>query len=433
MASSEGIPTTGHSQGGGHDSIGGLLTLNNLAYTMPSDLSVCVSRTCTNQFFQSKDYSPSQTAICILNTGSAYVHPMRSYLRLDFVNTSTAAVCFGSGSACNLISRLMISSRDGSILERIDSANLLSRIRQHYEFSFVTNNTVFSAAGSRYDGQGSSNGTGDTYIQSGQTVRFCVPLYLLSGFFNSKQLLPNTLCSGMRFDIQLESANVALNQGASATETEPLSYSITDCAIVCESYQLSDLVLRNLNQMASSSGLEYLYDTYFATQGRRSTTSINIESRKAVSRALSSVYIETLADSSNSFQRDSFASLPANILDIQARVGSLYLPNQSSLRASTPAILAPELFINALQAFEPIRTQQTNVSLAQFETSRGVFATSLERDTLGGSGIPLSNSRVLSINGTFSPVLDNTSYFVCLFLKHAALARCFNSNTIVEL
>jgi hypothetical protein len=121
------------------------------------------------------------------------------------------------------------------------------------------------------------------------------------------------------------------------------------------------------------------------------------------------------------------------MLDIQARVGSLYLPNQSSLRGQTALILAPELYINALQSFSPVLTHNTNVTLSQFETTKGVFATSLERDTLGGSGIPLSNSRVLSINGTFTAVPANTSYFVCLFLKHAALARCFNSNTIVEL
>ena len=78
MATSEGMPTT---QGGpSASSIGGLLTLNSLSYTMPNDLSVTVSRTCTDQYFQSKDYAPGQTMVCVLNTGSAYVHPLRSYI-----------------------------------------------------------------------------------------------------------------------------------------------------------------------------------------------------------------------------------------------------------------------------------------------------------------------------------------------------------------
>ena len=54
MASSENTPT------GGNSNVNGLLTINRLNYTLPNDLSVCISRTGTNQFFQAKTYSPSQ-------------------------------------------------------------------------------------------------------------------------------------------------------------------------------------------------------------------------------------------------------------------------------------------------------------------------------------------------------------------------------------
>ena len=152
-----------------------------------------------------------------------------------------------------------------------------------------------------------------------------------------------------------------------------------------------------------------------------------------MSRALSCTYIETLPDSEFSPFQDSFASLPSNILDIQARVGSLYLPNQSSIRGATALLVAPGLYFDTLQEYAPNMSHTSNVDLPSFVSSKGVFATSLERDTLGRSGIPLSNSRVLSINGTFTPPPENTSYFVCLFLKHAALARCFNSNCVIDI
>ena len=86
MASSENTPT------GGNSNVNGLLTINRLNYTLPNDLSVCISRTGTNQFFQAKTYSPSQNMICILNTGASYINPERSYLRLDFKNTSVDSV-----------------------------------------------------------------------------------------------------------------------------------------------------------------------------------------------------------------------------------------------------------------------------------------------------------------------------------------------------
>ena len=88
----------------------------------------------------------------------------------------------------------------------------------------------------------------------------------------------------MRIDLQLATADRAFQKSTVDLSTAPLSYSITDCAVVTEAYQLSDLVLRNLNQISSSSGLEYLYKTWFSTSGKRSGTSINIESGKACSR-----------------------------------------------------------------------------------------------------------------------------------------------------
>ena len=122
---------------------------------------------------------------------------------------------------------------------------------------------------------------------------------MISPLFASKQLLPNSLASGLRFDIQLETGNRALQKSTTVTTNNPLSYEIVDCAIVCESYQLSDLILRNLNQMSSSSGLEYLFTTWYSTSGRRNTNSINIESRKAVSRALLMFYAETTPEAAD--------------------------------------------------------------------------------------------------------------------------------------
>ena len=255
MASSENVPTAGNSN------VNGLLTINRLNYTLPNDLSVSISRTGTSQFFQSKSYSPGQSMICILNTGAAYVNPERSYLRIDFKNTSAESVSFGQGSACNLFNRLLVSGRDGSVLERIDNLNWLCRVRQYYEHDSNYNQTVMSSAGARYNGVDQAANTA-YFIQPNEIVRFCIPMSMISPLFASKQLLPNSLASGLRFDIQLETGNRALQKPVSVTTNNPLSDEIVDCAIVCESYQLSDLILRNLNQMSSSSGLEYLFTTW---------------------------------------------------------------------------------------------------------------------------------------------------------------------------
>ena len=74
----------------------GLLAVNRLNYSLPSDLCVCVSRTHTSQFFQQKQHSPGSTAVVILNTGAAYVCGQRSFLVVDVNNSSTGNVSFGS-------------------------------------------------------------------------------------------------------------------------------------------------------------------------------------------------------------------------------------------------------------------------------------------------------------------------------------------------
>ena len=124
----------------------------------------------------------------------------------------------------------------------------------------------------------------------------------------------------MRIDLQLATADRAFQKSTVDLSTAPLSYSITDCVVVTEAYQLSDLVLRNLNQISSSSGLEYLYKTWFSTSGKRSGTSINIESGKTCSRGLACFYVETEQSSLTDYKVDSFKSIQPAAIDIQARL-----------------------------------------------------------------------------------------------------------------
>ena len=103
---------------------------------------------------------------------------------------------------------------------------------------------------------------------------------------------------------------------------------------------LSDLVLRTLNQISSSSGLEYIFNSWFTTSDKRTTSSMEIESRKAVSRALAAVYCEQKVGTEAT--RDSYSSAAPTFLEAQYRIGSQYYP-QAPLRGSTAALRSPEL------------------------------------------------------------------------------------------
>ena len=94
------------------DNTAGLLQINNLSYQLKPDLSMCVSRAATTQFFAMQEYSPGSSMICIFNTGSSFVYGPRTYLSLDIKNTSEGGTwTFGNGTAANLIARITVSSR----------------------------------------------------------------------------------------------------------------------------------------------------------------------------------------------------------------------------------------------------------------------------------------------------------------------------------
>ena len=94
------------------DNTAGLLQINNLSYQLKPDLSMCVSRASTQQYFAMSEYSPGSSMICMFNTGSSFVYGPRTYLSLDIQNTSAAgSFTFGNGSGANLIQRITVSSR----------------------------------------------------------------------------------------------------------------------------------------------------------------------------------------------------------------------------------------------------------------------------------------------------------------------------------
>jgi hypothetical protein len=414
----------------------GILAINQLSYKLRPDLSVSVSKCMQKQFPQTSSSAPRETITFILNSGASYLDLRDSYLALDVKNTSvvpgTQTAYFGKygGSACNLIERLTITSRSGAVIERVDKANLLAAIRVEYMHDNAYRETgPGSSAGmeldpARYD------------WPVGSTVRVCIPLSMISPFVdNTESLLPAQLCSGMRFEFLLSEASDAM---ASSSDDfgQTMNYAISNASLNLQSYLLSDVVLRTLNQMAASSGLEVVSSTVYAAVGERSTNTINLELGKSASRALSCIYAErpkVVAIDSTCVVREK--SSPTDyVTEAQFRCGSLYFP-QTSIRATSQRTSSPELYVQALQAFNRFRVVNTISSSASeidYRNGSGCIAQTLERsDILRLSGIPLSNSRVLALSASWSisPPSPVSSVF---WLNFVILVRVFSSNVVLE-
>jgi len=441
----------------------GILNLNNLSYKLEPDLAVVVQRNVQSSFFTSQSYGPSQTMTCIVNSGSAFVNLKQSYLVLDVANLSTGGTdastsWFGphGGSGCNFINRIQIIAKNGVVLERIDNANALAAAKVCY-MSQSWKQSVGSLAGIASTSAALGWASGDDVTTVGAiTLRFMIPLYMFSTFCDSMgSLCPSQLLSGARFEIQLESADNAM---ISTEASKVNNYAISQCRIDFESYLLTDSVLRIINQTAASQGLEVVAATSQDTQSQRTSSAIVVDVARSCSRALNVLYKERAvpgatgypAVGSTLFDHMASAAIVAGNIpsEWQVRAGQLYFP-QSSIRnpGTSLGYAENELYLQTLRSFQKLspvgdkvsafsslfdfRGSLTSTAGSAAAGSNACFALDLQRSAILTSGIPLSNSRQLSIayRTTTSPP---STLNVDVYLTYQILVRVFLSQCVLE-
>ena len=434
-------------QDGDEQAKAGILGLNQLSYRLQPDLSVCVSRSICQHYPQSTSALPQETSVFTLNSGSAFIDWHESYLSIDVKNTSvqTGTAWFGrfGGSACNLVDQITISSRSGQVIETISKANLLAAIRVQYERAL--GDTTFGAGSCAGIAELNDAGVSEVADPLGWTmnsvIRFCIPLTMISPLFaGSKSLWPASLCSGLRVEI-LWARPAAAMCSTKADAGQTMNYSIANISINAQSYLLSDLVLRNLNSISASAGLEVVSSTYFSAIGQRNVSMYSTELAKAASRALMCIYSEKLSGPrpiTESPMAAAALSSTSYCAEFQFRLGSLYFPSRS-VRGNSARETAPQIMSHSLMAFNSYRPGRgCTMSEKEFRNGGCVFAQSLERSNcLELAGQPLSNSRVLQLQANFVDALvppqTSVSHDSSFYLKHVILIRVFSQNCTIEI
>src|SRR5204863_4657047 len=143
MMAGGGAAATGNTSGAGATdestaSRMGIIEANDLVYKLQADLSVAINKTQKNGFFQNLEYNNTQTSIAIFNSGADYIDPRRSFLSLTIeipvtdMKTAHSATTdplykafiscyFGpTGSVLNLIDSIVVSTRSGDELSRVN-------------------------------------------------------------------------------------------------------------------------------------------------------------------------------------------------------------------------------------------------------------------------------------------------------------------------
>lgn len=455
----------------------GLMKANSLDYRLPPALSVVTKRQMIRHNFNQDTYASGQGGqmTVVLNAGDMYIDGRNSYLSFKVV--ASGAANFATGSAVNIIDRITFTTESGTEIERVENVNLFRRHADRHMCSqgwldaygqvvgytpswqeasvSATNASALTVDGVISDT--AAPATTAILAKKGEpidlnaatsVIQYCIPMSKLLGLFGSEKLLPGLgLISGARIEIGLASAADAL-VWAGAVGT----YSVQNIHMITDSYQLSDAVLKTLNQTSATRALEVVFDTYDHVQKPEATAQLNMDSKRAVSRAQWAFATTRLTANVGNKDVDSFASEKFKVEQQQWQLAGLFLPNNpiqgSDLGGGYYEV--GEHFQNAQYVFGKVRhcLDENSVSLDKFKgvnvftrpggSSRlddsnagdGVCACVLERSAvLQGSGLPVSGSRILQLRARYFDAQPRT---IDLFMVYEKLARVFLDRAIVK-
>jgi hypothetical protein len=386
----------------------------------------------------------------------------------------------GRGLATNVLKEVRIRARSGHEIEHQEHLN--QRVDAEYQYKYdpdyinsvLTNaghgQTFFAPGSTVYDSTAPTTAvpiTGQTTFSDlggkiwKQTVPVAIPLSCLAGFFEGpthNKLIPPQLASGLKVEFTLEKAHMAfcfaigtsvpvyqLQQLLQADDTNApgmnLAYKIKNPAFVLDSILMADSVTRKMNKICAMNSLEYYFHTHDVSEKPTETSKMNIDSRKAVSRALSAcVIVQPRRFATEEIFFPNFkAECVFPVMECQMRIGSQYYPNEVIK-------LVSEAYMNAIwkcdKLDEPMK-DSTTITIHDFKTGgMGQSSITLERsNVLPLSGVPMNNSRTLGVNlslnllgGLVGSGADDkfNERRVYLFLKYTKLVRAFLDNVVIR-
>ncbi len=402
------------------DSIEKLLDVNDLVYMMPKNLSLASARNLKEYVAQKSSYSSSESSVIItVQSGAQYVNWAASHLRfsLDIVKSANGgATTWGKGSAFNLFREVIITSRSGQEICRLDRCNVY---RLHKDRLYMSDEELASV--------GSLMGY-DVDVVTGTnapaTTEWIIPMCKVAGCFDSKKLMPNWLSSGLRIELRLENPATAFLTSSTDTMT---SYEIIDPKVVCDTFHLNDAAMKKLNEISARNGLEYVFQAQHAVSDNFTTSQTTVDVNKAVSRALGCTAITRQINNIGTDGKDSLVCEAFSIVQSQFRLGSQYFPHQ-------PLESLAEHYWNTLYTTEKLKSSHpSSVSLADYKDSHGVITTNLERSNiLALSGLPINNSMTLSLDARYGGNPPAGGRQLTLFLEHVVVAKIFVNNVSIN-
>lgn len=411
-------------------SIQELREVNRLVYLKPDNGALVDKRTMKSYNFQSGARVAGQTAQCIINSGGDAIWGPTSYLRVTGnIATTGRAFSVGTGTALNFFKNVRLTHRSGEVLEYIEQANMLGKIKLFYGMDKEAKEKTAELLS-----------VPDVAANDNEDFTAIVPLHLLLGVFSEQQqYIPPGFLAGAKLEIDLESNAQSFVEGGGA---DPATVALTNVVlnVILDSAQVYDSVQKQLlDEQAdvSKSGLQFSYSTWFRSPGSFTTGSVNFDVQQSASITQKAcAVIRTQADIDNK-SADGLAA-KATATKVQWRLGSQYFPQQ----ALDTATSQKEAYHQALVAWDASSLQYAGmsasgqgaaVSLLDWGTVANeipAYSQTMEKSSTGLqlTGEPTNNSRILNLEMTKAADADQ----VDVFLQYLRVANIMGDNVVVD-
>jgi len=412
-----------------------LLQVNQLSYRLPPQISIASKCTHVINYPQQASYNGGQTMIFDCQTGSQFVDPACSYLRM-VVKPSASTHGFGSGSVANIFSRVVVRTATGKELSRVEDASLIMKMLDVYNNANDWKSTTGRSQGYSADPV-ANTAYGDAVPSTGKL--FIIPIQTLMPCMSphGAKLVPPNLMSGLRIELTLNGASKAFAQvDQSAGLADLASYIVDTAELHLKVHELADAFQRKIQEM-SQNGLNYLYKEHFHNiVSPGANTNINFDVKKACSKALTARIMTR--PSNIGVGRDHHASSVYNYTTMQSHIGSDYFPNQKLQVDGAPTIdNINESYYYALYAQDKLEkwnpssvAPDTFLGVADYtKFNHGIVAWNFNKSNVSDlAGYTTSNSRALLVDLQQSSAVDIRLDCYLTFLR---LCKVYQSNAVV--
>lgn len=402
---------------------------NKMSYDIPDSLTLVKKRTQIEAAFDEENFDNvggSEVLRCSWNTGEYMVSTKKSYLAIQLSVKSgvTSPFTFGSGSVMSIFRDIIIRSKSGVELCRMNDPKIWNKIKWYYDTPSTRKDQIEGVSGFPSTLETMSYASPEP--TDNRKYMFTIPLDFLSPLFNTidgSEYLPSQLAEGLTFEFYMAQLDTfCVMQGDPGFI--PTQYNIHSVKFRLDGVILNDKSLMELQNRCHKKGLEWTCGGVYKQDIKRILGSEDVQNQinYSVSQALKADTVYQLSTRTNLAQTDKSRFLLVSS-EFQYRSGSDYFPMN---RIKDTSVFKSEIYMQAVYTHP-----ETFTGLTSFFDNTIYSANLNLNDDLALSGIIVNNSKTLEFLGMSTPEWSDIDVDVSTLLHYVKVIKIVGTNVSV--